>query len=142
MDRTETKVRHPIIQQMALTQALARAEWDAAQRILNIHHAGVRRLMNLPSGLGKNEKYTARGDIAELTGWWADLYRQSIANTMEVSAISMSTLSEIQTVIIKSSHEIIPLLQGEWRDEVEHLSRAMASTMPAGFMPAHHAKAA
>ncbi|QID16817.1 hypothetical protein G3580_03690 [Nitrogeniibacter mangrovi] len=141
MQKTETTTPHPIIEHMERTQALACAEWDAAQRILDIQSAALRRLMALPNGKGAHRAPAAPGGMADLAAPWAGLYQQAIDTAMEASAISMDTLAQIQNEMVNCSHEILPLFQRGVADGVERLSRAMAS-LPAVTAPARHDKSA
>ncbi len=126
MHKTETNPTHPFIQHMALTQELARAEWEAAQRIFDIQSAGLRRLMGLHNGMGKRGG-SARASHSHASDPWNSLYQQAMTNAMEISTISMDTLAEIQNEMTKSAHEIFPLFKRELLDGVEQISRTIAS---------------
>lgn len=139
MHKTETAANHPIVEHMARTQALARVEWEAAQRIFDIQSAALRRLMALSDGAGKHREHAPHSAMAGLAGPWAGLYQQTFTKAMEASTISMNTLAQIQAEMINSSHEMLPLLQRELLDGIEQLSRAMTS-IPMATAPARHAK--
>jgi len=126
MEKQENTFINPVIQQLKCTQALAHAEWETVQRIIDIQSEGIRRLMTLPNGFaklhdgnGRSPKYAA--------AHWSGLYQQAFSNAVEASAISMDMLSEIHAEMLKTSHQIMPMIQRELVESVDQVSRAMAA---------------
>lgn len=130
MHKSENTAANTIVEQMQRTQALARAEWESAQRIFDIQSTGLRRLFELHDGRTKHrEQHTQHAALTNLASPWTGLYQQAITNAMEASAISMDTLAGIQAEMVRNSHEVLPLFQRELMDGMAKLSHAM-ETIP------------
>jgi len=139
MQKPDGAGANPMLDQIRRTQALAHAEWEALERIIDIQSDGMRRLMKLHNGLGKSQQHRGHGAASALAAPWSAFYQQAFSNAMEASVISMDTIAGIHAEMLKTSHEIIPLLQHEFTESFKDVSRAMSS-IPAMSMPAATAK--